>query len=433
MTPESHKLGEVLRAAREAKGVDLDRVERDTKIRVRYLSALERGEYRELPGAVYTKGFLRNYGAYLGLDPEYLIDLFRIESAGAAVERPTVPTPPRPIAARRSRAFVITPGAVVAAILTVLVAGFVVWLGYEFVNFARTPELRILQPAGDVAAHEGTTYMVRGITEPNARVSVSGLPQNPTVTANGAGEFTMQIGLLPGANQFTVVAFDPVTRRESDRETRRITVVTAAASASPSPGVAAFTLEQPAADASVSGPIAIAGATQPGVSVTVRATLVTAPSVNFSITDGGGAPVTVAPRPPAAPEPSTLTAGDDGRFTGELRLAAGTWDIAVVPAIEGVEAITRRVTVARPPGLVGTLRIVDGQSYLEVDEDGTPMSGVSGGISDPGETISLTAQGALRIRAGNAAAVRVTLNGLDLGAMGGAGAVVEWRVALDEG
>ena len=104
MTPESHKLGEVLRTAREAKGVDLDRVERDTKIRVRYLSALERGEYRELPGAVYTKGFLRNYGAYLGLDPEYLIDLFRIESAGAGIERPTVPTPPRPIAARRSRA-----------------------------------------------------------------------------------------------------------------------------------------------------------------------------------------------------------------------------------------------------------------------------------------------------------------------------------------
>ena len=37
----AHKLGEVLRTAREAKGVDLARVERDTKIRARYLSALE--------------------------------------------------------------------------------------------------------------------------------------------------------------------------------------------------------------------------------------------------------------------------------------------------------------------------------------------------------------------------------------------------------
>ncbi|MBA3587806.1 MAG: helix-turn-helix domain-containing protein, partial [Chloroflexi bacterium] len=47
MTDQVHKLGEVLRAAREARSVDLPRVERDTKIRERYLSALERGEYRE--------------------------------------------------------------------------------------------------------------------------------------------------------------------------------------------------------------------------------------------------------------------------------------------------------------------------------------------------------------------------------------------------
>ncbi len=69
MTEPLHKLGEVLRAARESKGVDLARVERETKIRVRYLSALEHGEYGELPGAVYTKGFLRNYGAVPGSRP----------------------------------------------------------------------------------------------------------------------------------------------------------------------------------------------------------------------------------------------------------------------------------------------------------------------------------------------------------------------------
>src|SRR4051794_6405898 len=48
-------LPERLYAARERKGVDLYRAERDTKIRARYLAALERGEYRELPGDVYTK------------------------------------------------------------------------------------------------------------------------------------------------------------------------------------------------------------------------------------------------------------------------------------------------------------------------------------------------------------------------------------------
>jgi hypothetical protein len=166
------------------------------------------------------------------------------------------------------------------------------------------------------------------------------------------------------------------------------------------------------------------------VSVTINATLVTAPAVNFTVTDELGQPVAVTPRPPAVPE-ATLTAGDDGRFRREVTLPAGTWDVVVAPAAEGVEPITRRVTITRPSGLSGTLRIVDAQSYLELEEDGTQVSGVSGGISDPGETISLTALTEVRIRAGNAAAVHVTINGLDLGAMGASGAVIEWLIALN--
>ena len=63
-------VGDLLHAAREKKGVDLYRAERDTKIRARHLAALEDGDYSELPGSVYTKGFLRNYALYLGLDPD---------------------------------------------------------------------------------------------------------------------------------------------------------------------------------------------------------------------------------------------------------------------------------------------------------------------------------------------------------------------------
>jgi transcriptional regulator with XRE-family HTH domain len=93
-----HKLGDTLRQARERKGLDLAAVERDTRIRARYLSALERGDYRDLPGAVYTRGFLRNYGQYLGLDPEYLLDLYRLEADGL---EPAAPRPlPQPIVAR---------------------------------------------------------------------------------------------------------------------------------------------------------------------------------------------------------------------------------------------------------------------------------------------------------------------------------------------
>ena len=86
-----------LAAARERKGVDLVRAERDTKIRVRYLSALETGDYRDLPGAVYTKGFLRNYAIYLGLDPEDVLRQWRRER-GEATAPEAVIVPPRPLA-----------------------------------------------------------------------------------------------------------------------------------------------------------------------------------------------------------------------------------------------------------------------------------------------------------------------------------------------
>src|SRR5919201_1937524 len=96
LTPRP-SLPDRLAAARERKGVDLTRAERDTKIRARYLSALERGDYRELPGAVYTKGFLRNYAIYLGLDPDDVLEQWRRERGEQATPVPLI-VPPRPIA-----------------------------------------------------------------------------------------------------------------------------------------------------------------------------------------------------------------------------------------------------------------------------------------------------------------------------------------------
>ena len=425
MTEQVHKLGEVLRAAREAKGVDLPRVERETKIRERYLSALERGEYRELPGAVYTKGFLRNYGAYLGLDSEYLIDLYRLETAATPAERPSLPAPPRPIGVRRRRTFVITPGAVVAALLTVMVGALVAWLGYEFVNFAREPELRIVQPAGDVSAHTEATITIRGVTEANATVTVSGLPENPSVTADPEGAFEVTVQLLPGSNEIHLIALDPLTNRTSPEFVRRVNVVTDAGSSSP-PAAAAPTVEQPVADAILTGAVPISGTAPAGAALTLTSTLVTAGTPTFAITDAAGAAVPITVTPPAAPEASTLNAAADGAFSGSLSLAPGTWDVTLTP--EAGEPVTRRLTVQSGDGLAGILRITGGQSYLQVSQNGAPLAGVSGGIADDGETIELAASDEIRIRAGNAGAVHVTMNGLDIGAMGASGAVVEWRI-----
>ena len=67
-TQRAPHVGEILQTARERKGVDLARAERETKIRARHLAALESGDFSALPAQVYAKGFLRNYSTYLGLD-----------------------------------------------------------------------------------------------------------------------------------------------------------------------------------------------------------------------------------------------------------------------------------------------------------------------------------------------------------------------------
>ena len=74
------------------------------------------------------------------------------------------------------------------------------------------------------------------------------------------------------------------------------------------------------------------------------------------------------------------------------------------------------------------LRLGGGDSYLEIEEDGTSLAGVSGGISDDGDRVEIEANETIRILAGNAGAVVVSVNGIDLGTMGANGAVIEWVV-----
>ena len=70
-------LGEKIKAAREAKDLDFEQASKDTKIAIRYLQALENEDFSDFPGEAYITGFLRNYGAYLDLDVQELLALYR--------------------------------------------------------------------------------------------------------------------------------------------------------------------------------------------------------------------------------------------------------------------------------------------------------------------------------------------------------------------
>lgn len=75
------ELGDMLREARERKGVSPAEVEEATKIRQRLIVALEEEDYDTLPERIYTKGLLKNYARYLGLDIGEVMRLFGEEEA----------------------------------------------------------------------------------------------------------------------------------------------------------------------------------------------------------------------------------------------------------------------------------------------------------------------------------------------------------------
>src|SRR4051794_26438651 len=70
-------IGSTLREARMRARIDITEVETATKIRAKYLRALENEEWDLLPGPVYIRSFLRTYGDYLGLDARMLTDEFK--------------------------------------------------------------------------------------------------------------------------------------------------------------------------------------------------------------------------------------------------------------------------------------------------------------------------------------------------------------------
>lgn len=71
------EIGSTLREARVRRNLTLQQVEEDTKIRVKYVQAMENEDFDVMPGPTYVKGFLRTYSDYLGLDPDVIVGEYR--------------------------------------------------------------------------------------------------------------------------------------------------------------------------------------------------------------------------------------------------------------------------------------------------------------------------------------------------------------------
>ena len=162
------EIGETLREARMRAKIDVSEVEATTKIRAKYLRALENEEWGLLPGPTFVRSFLRTYADYLGLDSKLLVEEYRLrhEHPSELDLAPIAPnlgperrsarfTPPRP-----SRGWVI--GLSVLAILALLIViGSVGGGKSEQGKVATQPTTRTAKPARRAPAPRPTVARLK--------------------------------------------------------------------------------------------------------------------------------------------------------------------------------------------------------------------------------------------------------------------------------
>jgi cytoskeletal protein RodZ len=118
------EIGNSLREARLRQGFELPRVEADTKIRSKYLRALEDERFEVLPGETYVKGFLRTYAEYLGLDGQLYLDEYNSRFAREEEPAPPASSTRRPRSRRLESNLVFV---ALAAIVAVTILFVIAW------------------------------------------------------------------------------------------------------------------------------------------------------------------------------------------------------------------------------------------------------------------------------------------------------------------
>jgi cytoskeletal protein RodZ len=441
-------VGETLQAARERKGVDLYRAERDTKIRLRYLAALEDSDYDELPAPVYVKGFLRNYAIYLGLDPDEVLDRWHEEMEQMrTATRVAVAPPPMPLVEPGGRRVTITPAMFVAGLVLMAVVAFVGYLGIQFLRFAQVTPIALTYPADRISQIDAESIVLEGTSGPGSLVTITGSASALyNATANDEGEWQSEVELARGPNEFTIVARDPVTGRESDAYPVTIIVPLPQASATPSGGAPTsapaapltMTLDSPATGATVTGPDVTFSGTTTGTRLTIASTYLgtlgstPAPSPQESPSAEPGRTPSPAPIGPA----SDVAINPAGAFSQALAFEPGRWSVVVTAFASGQDpqAETIELNVQSPAATTITLviSVENRDSWVRVVSDGERFPGYASRTLREGETHTVTADSEMCLRAGNAGALHLTLNGVDIGFLGERGEAGSWLIVLGQ-
>lgn len=207
-------VGEILKKVRIEKKLTFEDIETATRIRKKFLIALEENDWNKLPSLPYIKGFIRNYSSFLGLKPDEMVAIFRRHFQEQEKTRLLPSGLAHPL---DEPIFQLTPQ---VGLIGIVLAFLLLFFGYLFLqynSYTSPPNLVITKPLEGESLNTNK-IQVTGKTETDAVVSVN----NQKVALSANGEFTTTLLLSPGVNSIIIESTSKYGKKRSATRTIQI-------------------------------------------------------------------------------------------------------------------------------------------------------------------------------------------------------------------
>ncbi len=188
-------VNQILREERLKQGQSIHTVERKTKIKKKFLEAIEDGDYKVLPSESYAVGFVKNYAKYLELDDYKIGRMFRRE-----YEEETQKIIPS-FSSKQSSFFhriFFNPKFILVVLLLILVGGY---LGFQYSAYFFPPHLTVQSPL-DNQKVSNNIVEIKGETDPYSTLRING----DETYVNLDGTFEKNIYLFSGEREIEIVS-----------------------------------------------------------------------------------------------------------------------------------------------------------------------------------------------------------------------------------
>lgn len=202
-------VGETLKYTRKKKGLSIAEAEIGTKVRAKYLTAVETGDWSKFSDDVYLRGFISAYAKYLELDVESIMAAYEDENL-LCIRNKKCGNRISYNQSVKNHGVLITPRILTYFGLIIFVLSMSSYIMFQLFKFAGNPNLDIMSPENNIVVEADSTDLT-GITDIDTAIVVN----NESVPVTNDGHFQLKLKLHRGINVVKVEAVNKAKKETS--------------------------------------------------------------------------------------------------------------------------------------------------------------------------------------------------------------------------